>query len=121
MYTLQSAFEQPIRKAESSSTRKYDYSGSDQLLKRGDAVRELDNQKYKSNYEGDIAEAITAGRRIRALKQSMAGIAPVRVEAEKSDASHFDGGGSYRSVAVPEGSAKKPPKKQEDTEEKKET
>lgn len=72
----------PDSKSSVATSRRYDYSGSDQLLKRQDAIAQLDAERMKALYEGDIAAGLVAGKRIRALRDSLQSIDPVRVEQE---------------------------------------
>lgn len=79
-----SRVEYPSGQQSSSSGVNYDYSGADQILKRKDAISELQNAKLKALYEGDIAAGLSAGQRIRDLRASLSEIAPVRIESESS-------------------------------------
>jgi hypothetical protein len=82
----------PSSKTSSSSSRRYDFSGEQEIRKRQDAISEMTNQKLKALYEGDIMAAMAASKRIRALRDSISGIEPVKVEAESShQVADFDG------------------------------
>ena len=74
----------PSSKTSSASSRRYDFSGEQEIRKRQDAISEMTNQKLKALYEGDIMAAMAASKRIRALRDSISGITPVKVEAESS-------------------------------------
>jgi len=74
----------PSSRVASSSSTRYDFSGEQEIRKRQDAISEMANQKLKALYEGDVMAAMAASKRIRALRDSISGIQPVKVEAESS-------------------------------------
>lgn len=88
----------PQAKSSVAYSRRYDHSGSDQILKRRDAIAQLEADRVKALYEGDVVAGITAGKRIRALKESLDGIAPVRVEQEARESSSAGSGGSVHAM-----------------------
>lgn len=74
----------PSSKTSAASSVRYDFSGEQEIRKRQDAISEMANQKLKALYEGDVMAAMAASKRIRALRDSISGIQPVKVEAESS-------------------------------------
>lgn len=70
------------------SSVQYDHSGGEELRKRQDAIAELASKKFQALYAGDIPAAVEAGSRIRELRNSMAGIEPVRVKAQSSESKY---------------------------------
>ena len=95
-----SAIDYPGVKSSESGSRRYDHSGADQILKRQDAIAQLAADRLKSLYEGDIVAGLSAGRRIQALRDSIAGIAPVRVDQEAFERVVSGTGGSVRGASA---------------------
>lgn len=88
--------EYPDFQQSSQSSRRYDYTGADQLLKRRDAIADLEASKLGALYDGDVKAGIEAGKKIRSLRASLAGIEPVRLESEGSEVSVRRDGGAVK-------------------------
>jgi len=93
----------PSSKTSAASSVRYDFSGEQEIRKRQDAISEMANQKLKALYEGDVMAAMAASKRIRALRDSISGIQPVKVEAESSHhVADIDGPRLHASKPAPE-------------------
>lgn len=102
----------PSSSGKSEFSRRYDYGGLDEHVKRQDAVAALRDEKFDALYKGDPAAAVKAGNRVRDLVAALKLNDPlaternpvtvanplVKVEAESGSSSSSSDSGGYQMV-----------------------
>lgn len=91
----------PSYELSGSTGLRYDYAGEKEMRARRDAIAESTSKRLEALYAGDIPAALAAGRRIRALKRSLSGIDPVKVDSLTGDNSQKLGGPPISAATPP--------------------
>ena len=107
----------PSSSSRSEYSRRYDFSGLGEHIKRQDAVGSLRDEKFDALYRGDPAAAVKAGNRIRDLVSALKINAPtagernpvavanplVKVESESGSSSSSSESGGFQLGAPGDG------------------
>lgn len=81
------SYKAPSSQSSGSDSYSLDYSGLDEIRRRQNEASATNAARYKAIYDGNLSEAVMAGKRIRDLLGSMQGIEPVRMSSYSSNSS----------------------------------